>query len=121
MHKRLAARLGFRGDQYRNLRKGHIEGAHGRLGPLAHQGAQAVRRAGAFDEADHSLKMAIALNSADAKARAEAYLTLAKNAQAKGDGRSARAYATVVTSLFSDPALLAEAQKILSRHAEDDE
>ena len=78
-------------------------------------------RAGAFDEADRSLKMAIALNSADAKARAEAYLTLAKNAQAKGDGRSARAYATVVTSLFSDPALLAEAQKILSRHAEDDE
>jgi len=75
-------------------------------------------RAGEHDRADKTLKDAIALNSANAAARAEAYVTLAKNAGAKGDWESACAYATVVTSLFDDETFCAEARKILSEHPE---
>mgnify|MGYP003294764829 CR=1 FL=1 len=75
-------------------------------------------RAGEFDRADQSLKKAIELNTASASARAEAYVTLAKNAGAKGDWKSAVAYATVVTSLFDDEKLCAEAKKIIEAHPE---
>ena len=75
-------------------------------------------RAGEFEKADATLKRAVALNSADAKARAEAYLTLAKNAEGKGDAKSAVAYATVVQSLFDDAAAIAEAKKIVAAHPE---
>ena len=75
-------------------------------------------RAGEFDAADATLKRAIALNAANARARAEAYVTLAKNAGAKGDWKSACAYATVVTSLFGDAEFCAEAKKILDAHPE---
>ena len=50
--------------------------------------------------------------------RAEAYVTLAKNAGAKGDWKSAVAYATVVTSLFDDAEFCAEAKKIIDAHPE---
>lgn len=75
-------------------------------------------RAGEFEKADATLKRAVALNSADAKARAEAYVTLAKNAEGKGDLKSAVAYATVVQSLFDDAAALAEAKRIIEAHPE---
>ena len=75
-------------------------------------------RAGEFDRADVTLKKAIALNASDARARAEAYVTLAKNAEGKGDAKSAVAYATVVMSLFDDEALCAEAKRIVAAHPE---
>ena len=75
-------------------------------------------RAGEFDKADVSLKKAIALNSGNARARAEAYISLAKNAEGRGDAKSAVAYATVVTSLFDDDELCAEAKKIIEAHKE---
>ena len=75
-------------------------------------------RAGEFDAADKTLKNAIALNASDARARAFAYLTLARNAGAKGDWKSAVAYATVVTSLFDDERICAEAKKIIDAHPE---
>ena len=75
-------------------------------------------RAGEFENADRSLKKAIELNAANARVRAEAYVTLAKNAGAKGDWKSAVAYATVVTSLFDDAEFCAEAKKIIDAHPE---
>jgi len=75
-------------------------------------------RAGEHDKAEQTLKKSIALNESDSLARAEAYVTLARNAGAKGDWPSAVAYATVVTSLFDDPKLCGEAQKIIDSHPE---
>ena len=75
-------------------------------------------RAGEFDKADLTLKKAIELNASNARVRAEAYVLLAKNAGAKGDWKSAVAYATVVTSLFDDEKLCAEAKKIIEAHPE---
>ena len=73
---------------------------------------------GEHDKADATLYRAVELNSASPRARAEAYVALAKNAIAKGDGETARKYATVVTSLFADEELCAEANKILAAHPE---
>ena len=75
-------------------------------------------RAGEFENADRTLKKAIELNAANARVRAEAYVTLAKNAGAKGDWKTAVAYATVVTSLFDDAEFCAEAKKIIDGHPE---
>ncbi|MBR2982879.1 MAG: tetratricopeptide repeat protein [Kiritimatiellae bacterium] len=70
-------------------------------------------RGGEYDAAQRSLKRAVELNGADPRARAEAYLALAKTCFAKGDRKAARGYATVVTALFDDSRLCAEAEKIL--------
>ena len=71
-------------------------------------------RVGEFDKADLTLKKAIELNAADDRVRAEAYVLLAKNAGAKGDWKSAVAYATVVTSVFDEAAdLCTEAKAII--------
>ena len=75
-------------------------------------------RKGEHDAAEQTLKKAVELNAVNVKARAEAYVTLAKNAGAKGDWKSACAYATVVTSLFDDAELVGEAKKILEAHPE---
>ena len=75
-------------------------------------------RAGEFDRADATLKQAIVLNAANVRARGEAYVTLARNAETRGDVKAAVAYATVVTSLFSDEDLLAAAKKIIEAHPE---
>lgn len=75
-------------------------------------------RAGEYDSSDVTLKRAITLNSSNPTARADAYVMLAKNAGARGDWQSARAYATVVTSLFGDGAAVAEAKRILDEHPE---
>ena len=75
-------------------------------------------RAGEHERADATLKRAIELNASNARVRAEAYVLLAKNAGAKGDWKSAVAYATVVTSLFDDAELCAAAKKIIDEHPE---
>ena len=75
-------------------------------------------RAGEFERAEATLKNAIALNAADAAARADAYLTLAQVSGAKGDWKSAVSYATVITSLFEGTASCAEARKIIEAHPE---
>lgn len=75
-------------------------------------------RAGEFARAEETLKKSVALNSANARARAEAYLTLAKSAGARGDWPSAVAYATVVASLFDEAELVAEAKRIVEAHPE---
>lgn len=75
-------------------------------------------RVGEFARAEETLKKAVALNSANSRARAEAYVTLAKSAGARGDWPTAVAYATVVTSLFDDAELVAEAKRIVEAHPE---
>ena len=75
-------------------------------------------RAGQFDEANRTLSKAVDLNGANAAARAEAYVMLAKTAEAKGNVESAVAYATVVTSLFDENAFVEEAKKIIAAHPE---
>ena len=69
-------------------------------------------------KADITLKKAIELNAADARARAEAYVTLARNSESSGDAKSAVVYATAVVSLFDDDELCAEARRILEAHPE---
>ena len=70
-------------------------------------------RAGEHAAAKATLEKAVTLNAAHPAARGAAYLALAENARAAGDGKAARGYATVVTTLFADPALVAAAEKIL--------
>lgn len=69
--------------------------------------------AGEYDSAERTLKRAVELNGADARARAEAYVALARTALARGDKHAARGYATVVTALFDDEELCSAAKKIL--------
>lgn len=75
-------------------------------------------RAGEADKADATLKKAITLNANNARARAEAYVTLAKNAGARGDWKSAVAYATVVVSLFDESEFVDEAKRLIAEHPE---
>ena len=72
--------------------------------------------AGEWDAAEATLKRAVELNGADVAARAECYLHLAEVSAAKGDSRSARAYATVVTTLFEGTPFAAGAAEILKAH-----
>ena len=79
---------------------------------------QLQTRAGEFEASDAMLKQAVALNSRNPRRRAQAYVALAKNAEAHGDHKTACAYATVVTSLFEDETFVGEAKKILAAHPE---
>ncbi len=76
-------------------------------------------KAGAHAEADRTLKEAVRLNAAHNAERAQAYLWLARTCEAMTDFRGACAYATVVLTLFDDPAFVAEAKKILDAHPEE--
>ncbi len=76
-------------------------------------------KAGYHGEADRTLKEAVKLNAKHTAARAQAYLQLARNSEARTDYRNACAYATVVLTLFDDATLTAEAQKILDAHPEE--
>ena len=76
-------------------------------------------RAGETDRSDASLKKAIALNSDNPAARAEAYVLLARNAGSRGDWKTACSYATVVTSLFSEGESVKEAKRILAAHEDE--
>ena len=75
-------------------------------------------RAGERERADKALRRAVELNASSPRARAEAYVELARNAAAAGDSETARKYATVVTSLFADAELCAEAEKLLADNPE---
>ena len=88
------------------------------LSPAALALGKLESRAGEHDKADATLRRAVELNADSPRARAEAYVMLAKNAAAKGDVETARKYATVVTALFADEELCAEAKKILDAHQE---
>ena len=46
----------------------------------------------------------------------DVFFDYAKSAEERGDAKSAVAYATVVTSLFDDDELCAEARKIIEAH-----
>lgn len=83
------------------------------LAPAALALGKLESRLGEFDRADATLRRAVELNSASPRARAEAYVALAKNASANGDDETARKYATVVVALFADGDLCAEANRIL--------
>ena len=50
---------------------------------------------------------------------ARAYLYLAKARELVEDRQGARDYATVVTALFNDPEIVAEAQKILNSNSDE--
>ena len=76
------------------------------------------RRAGEWKSADATLREAIELNRNDPAARCAVYLELAENALGAGDVHSARAYATVVTTLFDDAKAAARAEKLLKEHPE---
>ena len=75
-----------------------------------------LSRNGSYNEADQMLKEAVKLNASNPGDRAQAYLWLAKNCEADGDVSGACGYATVISSLFDDPEVTAEAEKILEAH-----
>lgn len=75
-------------------------------------------RSGESSEAETVLKEAVNLNGGDSSARARAYLHLAKVRELVEDRQGARDYATVVTALFNDPEIVAEAQKILNSNSD---
>ena len=106
-----AAMSSYRKALAENARTESLAAATLRLGKLEF-------RAGEFDKADITLKKSLSLNAADARARAEAYVTLAKNSEGGGDAKSAVAYATAVVSLFDDEEMCAEARRILAAHPE---
>lgn len=76
-------------------------------------------RSGESSEAETVLKEAVNLNGGDSSARARAYLYLAKVRELVEDRQGARDYATVVTALFNDPEIVAEAQKILNSNSDE--
>lgn len=76
-------------------------------------------KAGELEKADATLKRAVTVNRGDPSRRAFAYVWLAKNALLKNDRHSARAYATVVVSLFGDGEAVDEAKSILERCPEE--
>lgn len=80
-----------------------------------------LSKAGETAEADAVLKEAVKLNSGDSAARARAYLYLAKTCEVAQDVRGACDYATVVTTLFNEPEIVAEAKKILDKYAQEAE
>ncbi|MGN0854991.1 MAG: tol-pal system YbgF family protein [Kiritimatiellia bacterium] len=107
-----AAIASYRACLAENLRTEVTREASLRLGILE-------SKAGETSAADRTLKESLRLNSADAHRRAQGYLWLARNSETAGDFRSACAYATVVTTLFDDAVLAAEADRILKAHPEE--
>ena len=73
---------------------------------------------GEWDAAEVTLSRAVELNVDDVEARAESYLHLAEVSAAKGNSKNARAYATVVVTLFEGTPFRAKAEEILKSHPE---
>lgn len=73
---------------------------------------------GEWDAARATLERAVKLNAGNVDVRAESYLHLAEVAVAQKRIRDARAYATVVTTLFEGSAHAAAAEAILKAHPE---
>ena len=70
-------------------------------------------------KAEQALVRAVELNAKDAPARAEAYLSLAESALQRNDQEKARAYATVVVTLFENTSFAPRAREILASSPED--
>ena len=83
-----------------------------RLGVLESRNGDPVK-------AEQALSRAVELNSKDASARAEAYLALAEAALQRSDPEKARAYATVVATLFENTTFAPRAKEILAANPED--
>ena len=83
-----------------------------RLGVLESRNGDPVR-------AEAVLKRAVELNAKDGAARAEAYLALAEAALQRNDLEKARAYATVVATLFENTQFAPRAKEILAANPED--
>lgn len=83
-----------------------------RLGVLESRNGDPVR-------AEAALKRAVELNAKDGAARAEAYLALAEAALQRNDLEKARAYATVVATLFENTQFAPRAKEILAANPED--
>ena len=74
---------------------------------------------GDWDNAEATLARAVELNADDVMARAESYLHLAEVSAAKGKIKSARAYATVLTTLFEGTPFAKSAEDILKAYPEE--
>jgi tetratricopeptide (TPR) repeat protein len=74
---------------------------------------------GEWDAAGKTLARAVELNSENVEVRAECYLHLAEVAVAKGNVKDARAYATVVVTLFESSPFAKGAADILAEIPED--
>ena len=74
---------------------------------------------GEWDAAEVTLARAVELNADDVLARAESYLHLAEVSVAKGKIKNARAYATVVVTLFEGTPFAKDAEAILNAHPEE--
>lgn len=74
---------------------------------------------GDWNAAEVTLARAVELNVDDVMARAESYLHLAEAAVAKGNIKTARAYATVVAELFEGTPFAKDAAEILNAHPEE--
>ena len=74
---------------------------------------------GEWDAAEVTLTRAVDLNTDDVLARAESYLHLAEVSAAKGNAKNARAYATVVVTLFEGTPFAKGAAEILAAHPEE--
>ncbi|MBO5642979.1 MAG: tetratricopeptide repeat protein [Kiritimatiellae bacterium] len=76
-------------------------------------------KAGNFDEAEKILREAVELNSKDSSLRCNAYMELATLSLGRKDVRAARAYATIIITLFDDPVYGPAAQKLLNENPEE--
>ena len=74
---------------------------------------------GDWDAAEVTLSRAVELNADNVLARAESYLHLAEVSVAKKNIKNARAYATVVVTLFEGTPFAKDAEEILKAHPED--
>ena len=66
-----------------------------------------------WDAAEETLKRAVELNQNSAETRAEAYFHLAEASLAKKNFRNAKAYATVVATLFENTQWAARAEGLI--------
>ena len=74
---------------------------------------------GDWDAAEVTLSRAVELNTENDLVRAESYLHLAEVSAAKGKIKNARAYATVVTTLFEGTRFAKEAEEMLKAYPEE--
>ena len=102
----------YRKSMAENCKTEDLPRVAARLGALESANAE-------WDAAEVTLARAIELNADDVLARAESYLHLAEAAVAKNNIKTARAYATVVVTLFENTSFAKPAEEILKAHPEE--
>lgn len=90
-----------------------------RAGVAAVRSGSLELKAGNLAEAEKILREAVELNSKDSSLRCNAYMELAKVSLCRKDIRAARAYATIIVTLFDDPVYGPAAQKLLDDNPEE--